>query len=191
MLAAKLDRQVIAVEPFIDHVRSFHKAATIEKAQHKITLINKALSNDREFKLLARNGITASSRSLLHHRLKKYERLDTENKFLVQTILMDDLLDYLPKKEDGSDFRRAIMKIDVTGFEPFVFQKANNLLDTLDVRSIYMSWHSQLRDASMRNEVQDMVNLLGSKGYKPYFFDIPLNETEFDSWSYMVKWIKV
>jgi hypothetical protein len=50
------------------------------------------------------------------------------NKYLVQTILLNDLVDFLPRTNENKLYKEAILKIDIEGFEPlvkFLFNKKN------------------------------------------------------------------
>ena len=54
LFAAKMNRDVVSVEPFYDNILRFHKASTIAKTQGKIKLIQNAISNKRnEIKALS------------------------------------------------------------------------------------------------------------------------------------------
>ena len=37
-------------------------------------------------------------------------------------------------------FKKAVLKIDIEGFEPFAFAHASLLFNTLDIRIIFMEW---------------------------------------------------
>ena len=61
---------------------------------------------------------------------------DEKNKYLVETILFDDIIPYLPYKNKYTleKYKKAIIKIDIEGFEAFAFESASLLFETLDVR---------------------------------------------------------
>ncbi len=112
-----MGRQVLTVEPFYDNIVRLHKAATEEKIQNKIKLVKNALSNKRnEIKRLQPNSDNIGGQSLLQSKNKNYKKSDMANdKYLVETILLDDLVEQLPLNSDGKKYKQAILKIDIEG----------------------------------------------------------------------------
>ncbi|RNA25838.1 hypothetical protein BpHYR1_020932 [Brachionus plicatilis] len=90
MFAAKLGRDVVAVEAFSENIFRFHKAANLNNVIEKITLLNNAISDKK--------GLT--------------------------TIILDDLIDVLPKQPNGKGYKKAVLKIDIEGYEPYAFLSA-------------------------------------------------------------------
>jgi FkbM family methyltransferase len=117
LFAASMGRQVLTVEPFYDNIVRLHKAATEEKIQNKIKLVKNALSNKRnEIKRLQPNSDNIGGQSLLQSKNKNYKKSDMANdKYLVETILLDDLVEQLPLNSDGKKYKQAILKIDIEG----------------------------------------------------------------------------
>jgi hypothetical protein len=56
----------------------------------------------------------------------------------VETILLDDILDYIPKNREFRKYEKAIIKVDIEGFEPFAFLNARKLFDSIQVQVIFM-----------------------------------------------------
>jgi len=109
-----MGRKVVTVEPFHDNILRIHKAAYLEKTYKNILLIKNAISNKRnEIKLLKAERSNIGGQSLLDHKDKIYKK-DKNNKYLVETILFDDIVPYLPYKNDTTKerFKKAILKID-------------------------------------------------------------------------------
>jgi FkbM family methyltransferase len=144
LLPAKMGRQVLTVEPFYDNVLRIHKAAKTDNTTYHITLITNALSNNRkEIKMLQPQGENIGGQSLVENKnkvIKKEDVLatDPKAKYFVETVLFDDIVPYVPVKTDGSKYKKAILKIDIEAFEPYAFQHASILFDTLDIRIIFM-----------------------------------------------------
>lgn len=133
-----MGRKVLTVEPFYDNIIRIHKASTEAKLQNKIKLIQNALSNKRnEIKRLNPVYNNIGGQSLLENKLKTFNR-DPSDRYLVETIYFDDIVDSLPKNEQGQDFTNAIMKIDIEGFEPFAFVHAQKLFSKLNINIIFM-----------------------------------------------------
>ena len=136
LFAAAMNRKVETVEPFHDNILRIHKAAYLEKTYKNILLIKNAISNKRnEIKLLGTNNDNIGGQSLLGNRDKVFSK-DEKNKYLVETILFDDIIPYLPYKNKYTleKYKKAIIKIDIEGFEVFAFESASLLFQTLDVR---------------------------------------------------------
>ena len=130
-----MGRKVISIEPFPDNILRLHKAAYLAKTYDNIILLKHGLSNKRnEFKLLNQDN-NIGGQSLLGNRDKVFAK-DEKNKYLVETILFDDIIPYLPYKNKFNleKFKKAIIKIDIEGFEVFAFESATLLFETLDVR---------------------------------------------------------
>ncbi len=106
--------------------------------EDRITLVKNALSDKRnEVKRLNPVDNNIGGQSLLNDKNTVF-RKDPTDKYLVETIYMDDLVDVLPRRADGSEFTDAIVKIDIEGFEPFAFVHAEKLFKKLNVNIIFM-----------------------------------------------------
>ena len=152
-----------------------------------------ALSSRRnEVKLLAKHDKHIASQTLLQYKDKVYQR-DPNNKYLVETILFDDIIPYLPKRDDGSEFTRALIKIDIEGFEPYAFQNASKLFDKLDIRVIYMEWGNIPIQTDAINIIVDMIKFLTERKFKPHsngHMNPLLDLNNWSSWPFDVVWIK-
>ena len=58
---------------------------------------------------------------------------------MVETILLDDIIRYLPKNMNRT-YSKAIMKIDIEGYEPYAFKTAKNLFSLIEIEIIFMEW---------------------------------------------------
>jgi FkbM family methyltransferase len=216
LFAAKLGSHVIAVEPFHENILRIHKAASINRLHSKITLVANAISNKRnEIKLLQRVEANIGGQSLLDNNHLVFSNnaearrnkstgssgKRNVNEYLVETILFDDLLDHLPRKSDvdatsGGFYGRAIMKIDIEGFEPYAFQHARNLFKVLDFQIIFMEWGVMNRYGSeLRGLIIQMMNFLYANDLQPYVFDEAgikqlLNRDEWTKWPWDIFWEK-
>ncbi len=133
MFAAKYGRKCISVEPFYDSYIRFHKSILLENLKDKIILLTNGISNKRgEYKKLSRVSFNVGGQSLLgnsnDYSSKKDQLAIKNNKHIVETILLDDLVEILP-----SDFKNCIMKIDIEGYEVKAFQNASKLFERLNV----------------------------------------------------------
>ena len=127
----------MTVEPFFDNILRIHKAANEANLQTNITLIQNALSDKRnEIKRLNPES-NIGSQSLIESKRKVFIR-DPNDKYLVETIYFDDIIGVLPRNEKGEEFKDAILKMDIEGFEPFAFMHAEKLFSKLNVNVIFM-----------------------------------------------------
>lgn len=122
---------------------------------------------------------------------KKVLKKIKNDKYLVETILLDDIIDYLPIKRDQKNKKKAILKIDIEGLEPFAFEHANVLFDTIDIRVIYMEWGTMLFDTKRYNKIFKMVNFFYDRGFEAYKNrNIILERDEWANWPWDVIWRK-
>ena len=163
MFAAKLGHKVLAVEPFYDNILRIHKGSYMEKIYNNIVLIQNAISDKRnEIKSLFKLPIAIGAQSLIPNKefsetypIEKNE----SHKYLVETILFDDIVPYLSNKENK--LKKGLLKIDIEGYEPYAFQNANLLFNTIDIQIIFMEW----------NYMATRAPLLGSEYVKNTFFN--------------------
>ena len=107
---------------------------------------------------------------MLYYENKKFtkESLDIDkgniNKFLVETILMDDLLNYLPKRRDNKSYEQAILKIDIEGFEYGVLR---DLLKTkCKVGQICVEFHHGIVPGIRKGDSLRAILRLAAAGYR-------------------------
>jgi FkbM family methyltransferase len=137
-----MGHKVVSIEPFYENIIRIHKAAHLEKTYENIVLITNAVSNRRnESKLLNKYADNIGGQSLVKYKNETFVK-NEKNKYLVETILLDDIVPYLPYKNLNTQekFKQAILKIDIGGFEPYAFESGNVLFETLDFRVVYMHW---------------------------------------------------
>ena len=197
LYVAQLGRQVLTVEPFYDNIVRLHKAAKTENITSYITLITNAISNKRgEIKMLQPNGNNIGGQSLVDNKnkvIKKDEikEDDANKKYYVETILFDDIVPYFPVRQNGKKYEKAIMKIDIEAFEPYAFQHAAHLFDTLDIPIIFMEWGNLPAQQDMKTEIEQMINFLYNRTYKAFGNNIELNRNNWQSgWAWDIIWKK-
>ena len=128
--------------------------------------------------------------SLLAFKDEVFEK-DPNNELLVETIVFDDLIDYFPAAKDNRRYKKAILKIDIEGFEPYAFEKAKHLFDSIEITVIIMSWLYFPNLAEARKEVDYMIYFLFSFKLTPY--DTKgnvLDEKEWKTWPAYIVWKK-
>ena len=197
LFAAKAGRKVITVEPFHDNILRLHKASTTDKTQSRITLIKNALSNKRnEIKMLHPNSNNIGGQSLLENRNRIFSKNDLTSdpnaKYLVETILWDDIVPYIPLNDDKKKYQNAILKIDIEGFEPFAFQNATKFFETLNILIIFMEWGNFPHNVDIHPVIEQMIDFLLSRGFVPHGNGNAALQRENwkTSWSWDIVWRK-
>ena len=165
LISAKMGHKVVAVEPHLDNIRRLHKALELGNLKDKITILQNAVSDHRQIMVLKYSGPNMGG-LFLGSANGPCPSSTCAGK--VQTILIDDLLGVVP-------FKKALMKVDIEGFEHRAFRRASGLLDKVYVPFIVMEWKklreyfgSKITDTTDKSLVWDLVKLLTSRGYKAY-----------------------
>ena len=104
----------------------------------------------------------------------------------ITTILLDDLLEVIT-------FKRAVMKMDIQGYEHKAFQRAEKLLNNVKISHIFIEWVLMTDYAKQgtkdKTMVLTMIEMLQRKGFKPYTIDGKLlNSTAWNKWPYDMVW---
>ena len=107
LYAAKLGRQVLAVEPFIDSAYRIHKAAFIENLQDRIILLLNAVSNRRGTAWLRPNPDNIGGQGLEDDNNQNSSKILLPLKYRVQTILLDDLINFLPRLRRANEILKV------------------------------------------------------------------------------------
>ena len=163
----------------------------MENIHSNILLFNNALSNERKESVLSFVPNSVAEQGLLafnHMKLNK-KSLPPEM-FVIETILIDDIVDYLPKRNDGTEFRQAIMKVDIEGFEPFAFEHASLLFDRVDIRVVIMEWFVVIT-IKERDLLLKMMDFFYSRSYLPHSLNSTLLEKDkYEQWPRDIAWMK-
>ena len=145
------------------------------------------------------NKNNIGGQSLLYYESKRFTKehlVDDDeklNRFLVETILMDDILNYLPMRRDNTSYEKAIMKIDIEGFEPYAFQYSKNLFKKLDIQLIFMEWGKFTKEKHLHVFIRQMMNFFYSINLNPYssYRDrFTLEKKDWKEWPWDIVWKK-
>ncbi|RMZ97667.1 hypothetical protein BpHYR1_024946 [Brachionus plicatilis] len=167
LFAAKMDRDVLAVEAFYDNILRLQKAARIENLEKKITLLNYAISNKANEILELKKNINIGEQSFLGQ--KSSQDREENDRYAVKTIVFDDILQVIPKQANGKEYEKAILKIDIEGFEPYAFARSRKAFERFDFLLILMEWHQMNKHHEFySNEIEKMIQLLTEQGYIPF-----------------------
>jgi FkbM family methyltransferase len=191
LIAAKMGSNVLAVEPFYDSILRIHKGAIHSGVQHKILLIKNVISNIRNDVKMLRNIRRYGEQHVDINDKTRYKR-NKRNKYLVETILFDDLLNYLPKYNKNQAYKKAIIKMDLEGLEPLALAHASKIFEHLDIPVIIMRWETIKRERISHALVDNMITFLINHGLKPHPIESTnvLNLKNWKSWPRNVIWKK-
>ena len=163
LIAANMGHQVVAVEPVASNVWRLHKAAVLAGTTNRITVIQNGLSDRREvvpLDIISRN--VGGSSMMMSSGCT--DRVCVS----VQNILVDDLLPRI-------NFTKAIMKVDIRGYEPKAFRSAEKLFKAVFIPMIHMEMefvtencHVYGLNATGAKLVQDMITFFKKHSYEAY-----------------------
>ena len=191
MLATQYDRHVIAVEPLYDSLVRFHKSIQLNKLQHHITLVANAIGiNHQRLTLnVVDKNLGASYLSYLdelapaqkhiENIVEKQNGIPPQVLAEVDTITLDDLVSIYPKF-----FKRAILKIDIEGFEALAFANASLLFNRTEIPAVYMEFGKLIEIKYYRGmfqKIEDMLHFLKQRNYEPYEVN-DINHLLYDNW---------
>ena len=179
LFAAKLNRTVISVEPFYDNYKRLHRAAILENTTANIILVTNGISDKRgEIRSLSRSETNIGGQKVTDKIL--YSESDmANNKYLLKTIVMDDLTNILPV-----EFKQAIIKIDIENYEIKAFKEARKLFDKVKMHVVFMEWNEGggVKASLPDNQVNQMFDFF----YDKQFICLDLNLNLLDRWKWKV-----
>ena len=198
LYAAKLGHPVVAVEPLLENIKKFHKSVKINHLEQKITLLQNAVSDERVNATLVQSSNNRGNNILYPYGTyaKKLEN--------VFSVTLDDLLEVIT-------FDKAILKVDIEGFEHRAFVNSSKLFKKLQVPYIFIEWDiigqycgtgsfgNSVVDADdveeNRQIVKQMINQFLKLGYTPHYvavnyLSIQLNLKSCHNWPADVIWMK-
>ena len=191
MISAKMGHKVVAVEPSSESCYRIHLAAQKDQTAKQITLLHNAVADKRRAATLRGSGDNQGDTRIemeVHPCIGSCPPV-------VQTILMDDLLLV-------ANFTRAIIKLDIQGYEHLAFQHASKLLSQIHVPYIFMEWilmreffMSDNRRSTDKVLVEEMMSFLFRTDYRPYALSHkgggPLDPRDWGSWPDDIVWHKL
>ena len=187
LYAAKLNKKVIAIEPFYDNIIRLHKSSQIENISNNIILITNGVSDKRgEIRRLSKDNTNIGGQGIVdYNNLEtKSREIALQDKYNLVTILLNDLVTIIP-----ADFNEAIIKIDIENHELQAFKKIDKLLNRVKVYVIFMEWSD--KSQTNVNDVLEFLSFMNSKNYKPKDLLINiLNSEEWRQWPRDIIWFR-
>ena len=137
LLAAAMNRSVVAVEARLLHVQMVHHAIVLNKFYNRdIVLLHNAISDNHEVMSLILEKSKVNNQGAMQvgqHGDGDRAPGPQEENTDVQAIYMDDLTKVIR-------FPKAIMKIDIEGHEHKAIEHCNKLLKKIYIPFIFMEW---------------------------------------------------
>ena len=178
LIAGKMGHQVVAVEALQRHVSMVHKSTQLNGIQDKIKLIHNAVSNSRKTVSIHQTPGNYGGSYLVNSSSGAKANRALAGSVSVQSILLDDLLEVTP-------FKKAVMKIDIEGHEPFAILSGPKLFDSIYIPYIFMEF-GQLAGphyAKTKAVTSKMLTFLQSRHYVAYTYQRkPLPTNTFQKW---------
>ena len=146
LIAAKYNRNVIAIEPLHDNVVRIHKAANMENVQANIIALVNAISNERKQLNIMLVDDNIGGSFVVNDAETAIVDADntalTRSSVIVNSILIDDLVDliklnYGTKGLDGEKLK-FILKVDIESYEPYAFENSTVFFQQFNVIAIYL-----------------------------------------------------
>ena len=201
LLAAKLDRFVIAVEPLHENLNRLHKAAQLEKVESRVVALVNAVSNERaevKVSILDFNigGAFIFEPELENHTDKANEQISSS--VIVNSITMNDLIEVINDKLNNKSLqlsqkqlsKKLVIKLDIEGYEPYAFEQSERLFTEMQVVAVFLEFGKILENLQALNfdsksvylkKTKNMLNMFKRHGFEPYEIN-GINKLEFADW---------
>ena len=192
LAVASVGRQVVAVEPSLSNIKRLQKSLYTGNLRDKVTLIKNAVSSKRG-KVAMLTSLTNRGATTIDQKKCNSESNETTNceNPEADAILLDDLLEVIP-------FTKAIMKIDVEGYEIHAFSEGKNFFNKVHIPIIIMEWmafkkktEQQVnKSISYEVEVGNFITYLVNMGYRAYDTSmLYIQGNDWKDWTNDVYWI--
>ena len=164
------------------------QAATLEGVTTRVVIVENAVSDVRTAATVRRAGDNQGDTRIRHGA----EPCMGSCPPVVRTVLLDDLL-------EACRFDRAIMKVDVQGYEHRAFAHAGALFDNIRMTYVFMEWVLMARHYVAANHtsvdktlVENMLKFLFERNYRPYTLssegERPLDPDVWGAWPDDIVW---
>ncbi|XP_074657223.1 uncharacterized protein LOC141910387 [Tubulanus polymorphus] len=179
--ALKSGRKVVAVDPKAGNLRrirmSIHKGHLTGAV-----LVQNGLSDFRTTATFHQDPGNNGGSYLTDTKLNNTHGIIAKVKFQVKTILVTDLIPVIR-------FKRAMIKIDIQGFELKAFQHLESFLKTVDIPFILMEW-IWVKVGETGNRMVALMYKLGYQCFIPSINGAACPGNEHTKWPYDVVWVR-
>ena len=170
---------VVAVEPYLMSMIRLFKSVQLGGVQDNVSLVLDAISNIR-----STSKLRVYSGNIGRAHLRAADTTNCADDLCTETIVLDDLLPMMRR-------RRALMKADIEGHQPRVFNTstASKFFELIDILVILMEW-SHFRRPNIASDVPDLVTFFTVRHYKVFTNDGRPAGSDCSKWSKNVIFIK-
>ena len=181
---ASMGRKVLAVEAFWENIVRMGQSIRLGDLQDKVTVVHNAVSNVYENVTFYRPpdnpGGTHTLSEGTNLNIKRYDGDHNS----VSTIQIDDLLKIMP-------FGKAVMKIDIEGFEVNAMNGAKRFLKEFNVDHIFMEWGG----VRGQQDCMQIVDIMLENGFKAHSVQLEMLENHewpgVKEWPFDIIWLRV
>ncbi len=161
LIGANLGRHVVAVDAKLKHVQMIHHSLVLNNYQKHVTIVHNAVSNSRSTGYITTRNTNQGASYVVQGTPNTTHQQDH---MTTDIILMDDLAPIV-------NFSKAIMKIDIEGYEDKALSHADKLFDKVSIPYIFMEWGWMQRDKTQL-EIEPLLEWLTKRGYSPYTISV-------------------
>ena len=155
LAAASQNHPVVAVEPYMPHVRLMHRSVLLNKFQDNITLVcNPVSDTHEELRAEPIPGHMTQVKWNYVPRMLGYNR-DENDENTAYTVKLDDVLYVV-------NFTTAVLKLDVPGYELKALRSARLLFHNINITHVFMHW-----DTKHPRDYEGIINFLTLRHYRP------------------------
>ena len=186
LYAAKLGYNVCAVEPQQRNFIKMFRSALKSGISDKLTIIQNAISDNRRTGYM---NIDQKNNGGSFLELDTNQSLNTKtknqnlSKNMLQTVLLKDVIDAMPKTNVVSTPLSVLMKIDIEHFECRAFLGSPEILrqnQTISLLAVIMEWtfegqNGSFSEACPKDKVIDLTKLFLENGFTPFQWKEGLN----------------
>ncbi|ESP01877.1 hypothetical protein LOTGIDRAFT_172344 [Lottia gigantea] len=195
LLAAKLGRQAIAVDPLYENVQRLCKSIEVNNFSHLVKVFYTALSDSRSRVSFIRHsgnvggtsikgmdsfGMSLNTTISSEVKVISPPSLTLNDKNTATTVLLDDLLPFVA-------FKKAFIKMDVEGHENYVLNGGEQFFSAIDVRYVLMEWTAHNKDSRSGRQIVAFLRRHGFSPSKPTILKKTFKENEGNN---NIFWIK-
>jgi FkbM family methyltransferase len=166
LFAAAMGHSVVSVEARKLHIEMLAEASQISHLENKLLLVHNAVSDRRTTVTLQLSRDNQGATKVIEANLSqfcRYKYCKTPHN-TIQSIIMDDLIPVIA-------FSRAILKIDIEGFELKAISGTRRLFEKLFIPYVLMEWVYQkirIKHTRSREDGDKLISLMTDMGYGPF-----------------------
>ena len=131
--AAAHGHPVIAVEPYMPHIRLLQQSIVLNGLQKYISVVCNAISDYEE--ILQAKPVPGHLTDVVWNYVPEtdFKTMSSKSENFVQTITLDDLVEVI-------NLTTAILKLDAPNYDFKILKKAHMLFDKVDIMYVFMHW---------------------------------------------------